>query len=275
MIIYTRAADGSIPIKVIEMPVKGRAGKFEMLDHQLNPVREYLSARKLVGDLTRGKMKSFDRYFGHINKREVVDVPVTELFKGLAPANRLGIDLGVKYSDVRKILYAHFRSRIVRSGFDMDDVLQEVYRGILTRNLGRCPFNVQKSSFGHYVYLVTECLLNNYHRKENRRRDMEQVGMSAPPYLQVDGGATTVDAALVARDVGGNDDVGEDVLATLRRVERVIERQRKQGKDIDKRASAVAGFLITGHTKKDIAHKMKLSPARVNRIIDMLKESLS
>lgn len=275
MIIYTRAADGSIPVRVIDMPVKGKAGRFELLDHQFNLVKLYHSARKLVGDLTRGKMKSFDRYFGVVSTKAVVDVPATELFRSQAPVSCLGIDLGVKYSDVRKILYAHFRSRIVRSGFDIDDVLQEVYRGILTRNLGRCPFNVQKSSFGHYVYLVTECLLNNYHRKENRRREVEQVGMSAPPYLQKDGGATTVDAALVAREVGGDDEVGEDVLATLRRVDRVIERQRKQGKDIDRRASAVAGFLITGHTKKDIAQKMKLSPARVNRIINMLKESLS
>jgi hypothetical protein len=92
------------------------------------------------------------------------------------PPGKLGIDLGTRGHEVRKLLFAGFGARIARSGYDPEEVLQEVYRGILARNAGKCPFDVTKSSFGHYVHMVCECILNNFHRKEARRREVEQTG---------------------------------------------------------------------------------------------------
>lgn len=80
----------------------------------------------------------------------------------------LGIDLQKRGHEVAKLLYAGFGYKIHRGGYDPDDVLQEVYKGILIRNQGRCPFDPEKSSFGHYVHMVCSCVLSNYHRKQER-----------------------------------------------------------------------------------------------------------
>jgi DNA-directed RNA polymerase specialized sigma24 family protein len=63
---------------------------------------------------------------------------------------------------------------------DPEDVLQEIYQGLLIRNNGTCPFDPSKSSFGHYVYMVADCVINNHYRKTARRREVEQVGVSTP-----------------------------------------------------------------------------------------------
>jgi len=86
-----------------------------------------------------------------------------------APASLVGIDLAVRGVEVRKLFYAAFARGLVKDGYDPEEALQEVYRGLLARNLGTCPFNVAKSSFGHYVHIVTRCVLANYIRKEKRR----------------------------------------------------------------------------------------------------------
>lgn len=87
----------------------------------------------------------------------------------------LGIDLGPtgRGHEVRKLLYAGFGLRMARSGYDPEDVLQEVYRALVVRNRGKCPFDARKSSFGHYVHMVISCVLSNYHRRENRHRTAE------------------------------------------------------------------------------------------------------
>jgi len=88
------------------------------------------------------------------------------------PARRsdgLGIDLEKRGLEVRKLFYAAFARGLVKDGYDPEEALQEVYRGLLARNKGTCPFNVEKSSFGHYVHIVARCVLANYIRKEKRR----------------------------------------------------------------------------------------------------------
>jgi hypothetical protein len=109
---------------------------------------------------------------------------------------KLGIDLEARGHEVRKILYACFGQRIGRLGFDPEEVLQEVYRGLLARNNGKCPWDVRKSSFGHYVHMVTECILRNYARKQRRISKHEQVGV----FTATDDEWGMVDAALVAAD---------------------------------------------------------------------------
>ena len=81
----------------------------------------------------------------------------------------LGIDLEKRGIEVRKLFYAAFARGLAKDGYDPEEALQEVYRGLLARNLGTCPFDVRKSSFGHYVHIVARCVLANYIRKEKRR----------------------------------------------------------------------------------------------------------
>lgn len=98
----------------------------------------------------------------------------------------VGIDLGArserrdtfwKADEVRKLLWKGFAGKMLSQGYDPEDVLQEVYRGLLVRNKGKCPWDGRKSTFGHYVHMVISCVLTNYHRKQVRRIDKDAVSM--------------------------------------------------------------------------------------------------
>jgi len=85
----------------------------------------------------------------------------------------LGIDLAERGHEVRKLLFKGFRGLMFSRGYDPEDVLQEIYRGLLTRNAGKCPWDGRKSTFGFYVTMVCRCVLTNYHRKQSRRLDRQ------------------------------------------------------------------------------------------------------
>jgi len=88
----------------------------------------------------------------------------------------LGIDLAVRGTEVRKLFYAGgFTGVLNRENIDPEEFLQEVYRGLLARNNGTCPWDVKKSSFGHYVHIVIRCVLSNYLRRERLRDSREGV----------------------------------------------------------------------------------------------------
>ena len=89
---------------------------------------------------------------------------------------KLGIDLSVYHLDVRRLFYAGFSKRAKSMGYDPEDVLQEVYKGILVRNNGKCPHDPRKSSLGHYVHMVSSCILSNFNRKHSRIRNNEWLG---------------------------------------------------------------------------------------------------
>ena len=89
--------------------------------------------------------------------------------------SELGMDLAVRGTEVRKLFYAGgFTGVLNRENIDPEDFLQEVFRGLLARNKGTCPWDVKKSSFGHYVHIVIRCVLSNYLRRE-RLRDSREV----------------------------------------------------------------------------------------------------
>jgi DNA-directed RNA polymerase specialized sigma24 family protein len=99
----------------------------------------------------------------------------------------VGIELGAKSErkgvpykadEVRKLLWRGFAGKMLSQGYDPEDVLQEVYRGLLVRNKGKCPWDARKSTFGHYVYLVIGCVLTNYHRKQVRRIDKDALSLT-------------------------------------------------------------------------------------------------
>lgn len=111
---------------------------------------------------------------------------ILELFKPrstphiqIRPRSDLGIDLAKRGKGVRRLFFAGFAKQIVKKGFDPEDVLQEIYKGILIRNLGKCPFDPMKSSFGHYVHMVSGCILSNYYRRYGRLQVNELYGASS------------------------------------------------------------------------------------------------
>lgn len=101
---------------------------------------------------------------------------VVRKMNGGVDGSGLGIDLALRGHEVRKLFYAGgFTGSLLRDGIDPDEFLQEVYRGILARNRGACPWDSKKSSFGHYVHLVIRCVLSNYLRRERLRGTREGV----------------------------------------------------------------------------------------------------
>ena len=186
----------------------------------------------------------------------------------------LGIDLNKRGHEVRKLLFAGFGARIARSGYDPEDVLQDVYRGLLARNNGRCPFDVRKSSFGHYVHLVITCILNNHHRKINRQREVEQVGMGAPASMQEDSFGGQVDAAEVAERVLITSPihvVPESEEPAFERFQAHLERKSEAGLTVDPLAFPVARMLYEGYNQRDIAQRMGVRPGQVAKAIQSLR----
>jgi len=93
-----------------------------------------------------------------------------------------GIDLAKRGGEVRKLFYAAFARGLIRDGIDPEEALQEVFKGLLSRNRGTCPFDIKKSSFGHYVHIVTRCVLANFVRKEKKRALHETSGEELARY---------------------------------------------------------------------------------------------
>lgn len=103
--------------------------------------------------------------------------PIIHTSKALSVAVPRGVDLQNRGHEVRKLFYAGFGRRVARYGYDPEDVLQEVYKGLLVRNGGKCPFDPSKSSFGHYVHMVAGCIVSNYHRRYSRLDRNEVIGV--------------------------------------------------------------------------------------------------
>jgi len=155
---------------------------------------------------------------------------------------KLGIDLAARGHEVRKLVYAGFRGRIYRMGYDMEDVLQEIYRGLLARNIGKCPFDATKSSFGHYVHMVAECVLRNFMRKQRRIAQFEQIGV----YTATEGSWGMVDAASMA-SLTSDDSIDriEEKTSTEMAMGRLSERIMETG-----RPEAVLAVLSLPHVRE-------------------------
>ena len=229
-ILFSRLHDGARPVRVVEQG-------WEIAGGDGTPV-VYTTAQGLLAELTghpTGRHWSLERYFrlgryadhtmGQADLLAPTPSPIV-LLTPLAPAlvtlrrsseitvpaapvasskptqvavqGAVGIDLVKRGHEVKKLLFAGFGRRMFAAGYDPEDILQEVYKGLLARNAGRCPWNPAKSSFGHYVHMVCGCVLSNYHRKQRRVRQFEQSGLPAyvdGDYQYGDAASTTITPA--------------------------------------------------------------------------------
>ena len=108
--------------------------------------------------------------------------PPPALIKAIIPVVRgfkkkeiLGIDLNIYSEDIKRLFYSQFGTKISKLGFDPEDVLQEVYRGILIRNQGS-PFNPAKAKFSTYVVMVCRCVVSNYITKHQKTKKEVYLG---------------------------------------------------------------------------------------------------
>lgn len=87
-----------------------------------------------------------------------------------------GIDLEGRSKDVRLLFYKRQAKQVARLGLDPEDVLQEVYKGLMIRNDGTCPYDPTKSAFSTYVVMVMNCVVMNIVKKRKLYNEREVVG---------------------------------------------------------------------------------------------------
>lgn len=197
-VLYSRYQDGARPVRVLE---RG----FEVFDSE-GKTKQFTTAQGLLAELTghpKGRHWTLERYFrtksrathGGIDDLFGVSKPkpvlkalapslitlgsdITPVVPGVVVKGAVGIDLDRRGHEVRKLFYKVYGAEVRAKGYDPEDVLQEVYRGLLARNRGTCPWTPSKGSFGHYVCMVAKCIILNYGRKQRRIRSMEQIGIT-------------------------------------------------------------------------------------------------
>jgi len=181
---------------------------------------------------------------------------------------RLGVDLLRRGKEVAKLFYAGFGSRVARAGFDPEDVLQEVYRGLLIRNQGTCPWDVRKSSFGHYVHMVCGCIVSNYFRRENRRRSVEQIGVPGKDGFQVDAASDEALVHVDVRDLGAFLQDDDAVLDYLKYV-------RTYGTPEARAHLDVAVLMCEGSNRLEAARSLQLPINLISRLYSTFHRLLS
>lgn len=246
--LYTRHTHGNLPVHVLSLEA-GRE-RFNFQGEELGP-KDLL--RRVYGKPTP---MSWRRYFKFSVEPSITDylatLPRRKAKRTPSTPGRMtiGIDLHNRYEEVRKLIYKGFRARILASGFDLEDVVQEIYLGLMVRNNGQCPWDARKSSFGHYVHMVTRCLLANYHRREVRRPERN------------------------ADALGPDHDLGLYDLEHGESGERLAldSLQRFLGEGTSKK---VLKPLLEGKSKREIASEVGLPESAVAKAIAQLRGSAS
>ena len=190
---------------------------------------------------------------------------------GVVISGPVGIDLVHRSGEVRKLLFSGFGKRIFAAGYDPEDVLQEVYRGLLARNKGTCPWDPAKSSFGHYVHMVCGCVLSNYHRKQNRVRQFEQCGL--PSYQ--DGEYAYQDAAsntTVPARPTLNHEASLMAEAHADLVDFMLDLPYGDSNEA-RLAIDVLPFVASGVARAETAQHLNVSSAAVSRAVSFLRQA--
>lgn len=246
---YTRYEDGGYPVDIYFRGLKNKTA-IKFVFYGPNGKEEFNNCQKFLARVTghpRGRNWSLKRYFNlNLRMYPEVESTISDLWE------TTGIDIAAKKDDIAKILFSKFGSEIYANGYDPEEVLQEVYTGIIIRNKGTCPFNPVKSSLGHYIYIICSCILNNYHRKQNRTKAHEKLGIS----LSHDEDTDAADSVQC---------VEKEVLWDPR-----PEIERLLGKD--KFTIEVLTNLHEGRSKSEISKRMGVSLTAVNQAILKLRK---
>lgn len=231
---------------------EGVAGLLAALDEDLRRAPGVVLVRP-----TAELEAAFDESFGRLLDRAEGRVGID-----LGAASRRGGGAKTRADEVRKLLWAGFAGKMLAGGYDPEDVLQEVYRGLLVRDRGRCPFDARKSTFGHYVHMVAGCILTNYHRKQARR---------------VDRGATSLDGddrddlgRYGTQAIWSGSDAGDRM--AMESLARWLEGTRDESAE-GSLGRRVLPLVASGHTRAEIAEEAGVRPAMVSRALTWLRRA--
>ena len=257
----------------------------------------YPSARKTIIALVNGERApqsgaydphlTWDRYFrrGRYSRGTYPLIDVLSLFlpnQKLAVVNPSisassevlvvhlpkGIDLAKRGIEVKKLFYAGFARGVLKKGYDTDDVLQELFKALLVRNNGKCPWDPSKSSFGHYVHMVCRGVVSNYHRKHSRVSRSEFYGVRS-----VDGTIVDVSQSDLARCKANQLEV-DHRNQRLNLLSNLVEISEAQGRDANFTTSCLT-LLSEGFKQKEIAQELGCSAYKVSETVRWARSLLS
>lgn len=89
----------------------------------------------------------------------------------------LGIDVAKHKEDIKKLFFKRQGHNISKLGIDTNELLHEVYKGILIRNKGKCPFDPEKSAMSTYIVMVIDGITINYINKHKRNKERYVFGV--------------------------------------------------------------------------------------------------
>ena len=193
---------------------------------------------------------------------------------GVVISGPVGIDLVNRAGEVKKLLFSGFGRKIFGAGYDPEDVLQEVYRGILARNRGKCPWDPSKSSFGHYVYMVCSCVLSNYHRKQKRHREHEQIGVAS---YGSDGDYGYHDVSC-STTIPSRETWDQNQFQVSQAVDDLADFMLELPRGTSPEATMamkVLPYITEGVTRANIAETLGVSQAAVSRAVSFLRKAAS
>ena len=189
-------------------------------------------------------------------------------------AGVVGVDLGAKSQrgdteykadEVRKLLWRGFAGKMLSQGYDPEDILQEVYQGLLVRNQGKCPWDGRKSTFGYYVHMVANCVLTNYHRKSSRRVDKDALSLSG---VIVEGEEVPIHAG--SCDIDAGSDYGTKLV--FEELERFLEELPDQGPEA-RVGREILPMVSIGMQRSEIVKSTEYSPNLVSRALAWIRLS--
>lgn len=163
----------------------------------------------------------------------------------------LGIDVGEKSDDIRRLFFKRYAKVAVSLGEDPEDVLQEVYKGILLRNRGKCPYDPRKSAFSTYVMMVCHCVTSNYFKKSSDTSKRKVYIDDSEDYIQPsDCGATR---AVMEEDVQ---------ISNLREV-------------FSAELRAIFDMLLEGYSMTEISRSLSYTPRELRKRVDRIRRRVA
>lgn len=268
--LYTRWEDGGQLVEVVEKQLEGRVRvlrEYTLHGGNSEPVQKFGTTTSLLAHVSN-RVMSHARYFklrslsyeivGGGSILELVSTSVQPLFDICVPRVEVlprGIDLNRRGIEVRRILHKCYGSKIKRSGYDIEEVLQEVYLKLIKANNGSNPYDPAKSAFSHYVHMACGSLLMNFHKKEERRNSRVVVGLD-----QVVG---EIDVGRQVRDMDLNVDT------ELRHQMAVTSLSSYVGSEVEGR---VVELLGEGHKRRDLSKILNIEPLEVGKILKRVRK---
>lgn len=188
---------------------------------------------------------------------------VSQFTSILIPPPKLGIDLKNRWVEVRKLFFAGFASLVKGSRYDPEEILQEVYMGIHIRNHGKCPWDPRKSTFGHYVHMVIQCVLRNYHRKENNYRTRY---VSSP----LEESPERYDAFLLSATEDRSNDIF-DIAGGRFEYDNMVQLLDHHNAPWSKNAVRVLPLLVSGMTREEMSLRLGMSKGSLSKTIKHIR----